>query len=135
MSVSRQPIVAPAAPRGRGPYPQALRVGPLVFLSGQGPLNVETNAPAGGPFEEQVVLTIDNVARILQAAGLTLEHVVKVTVFLSDLARIDEFNAIYSRRFGHPGPARTLVQAGLRGIDVELDVIAVDPRGFGEAAS
>jgi 2-iminobutanoate/2-iminopropanoate deaminase len=133
MKLCKQPIVAPAAPHGRGPYPQALRVGPMVFLSGQGPLDVATNSPADAPFGEQVLLTIDNVDRILRAAGLELDDVVKITVYLSDLSRVEDFNAIYSTRFSNPRPARTLIQAGLRGIDVEMDVIAVDTRGFAEA--
>ncbi len=116
------------APKGRGPFPQAVRAGPFVFLSGQGPLDPQTNARIAGEFKEQVERTFDNIAAILAAAGLTLESIVKITVYLSDLARIPEFNALYEARLGRHRPARTLVQAGLRGIDVEMDVIAFDTR-------
>ncbi len=127
MSAFKAAVVANDAPRGRGPYPQALRVGPLVFVSGQGPLDPKENRPKGGSFSEQVHLTFQNITSILAAAGLSLEHVVKITVYLSDLSRVEEFNTIYSAVVPEPRPARTLVQAGLRNIDVEMDVIATDP--------
>jgi 2-iminobutanoate/2-iminopropanoate deaminase len=127
MNAFKQQIHAPAAPTGRGPYPQALRTGPLVFVSGQGPLDPQENRPLGGTFAEQVRLTFDNVRAILGAAGLSLADVVKVTVYLSDLARVPEFNELYTAIIPEPWPARTLVQAGLRNIDVEVDVIAADP--------
>lgn len=128
MSERSSTISTEQAPKGRGPFPQALRAGPLVFLSGQGPLDPKTNAPIVGGFQEQVERTFDNIAAILAAAGLTLQNVVKITVYLNDLARIAEFNALYQARLGEHLPARTLVQAGLRGIDVEMDVIAIDAR-------
>ncbi len=127
MSAFKEAIVANDAPRGRGPYPQALRVGPLVFVSGQGPLDPKENRPKGGSFSEQVHLTFQNIKGILAGAGLSLAHVVKITVYLSDLSRVEEFNTIYSAVVPEPRPARTLVQAGLRNIDVEMDVIAADP--------
>ncbi|MCW5750703.1 MAG: hypothetical protein KIT81_06110 [Alphaproteobacteria bacterium] len=127
MSYEKRPIIVDQAPRGRGPYPQALRCGPFVFLSGQGPLSRETNAPIDASFAEQVELTLDNVSAILTGAGLSLQHVVKVTVYLTDLAWVGEFNALYQKRMPEPRPARTLVQAVLRGIDVEIDAIAMDP--------
>jgi 2-iminobutanoate/2-iminopropanoate deaminase len=126
MSGFKEAIRAPQAAAGRGPYPQALRVGPLVFVSGQGPLDPAENQPRAGSFEEQVRLTFANVKAILVAAGLSLADVVKVTVYLSDLGRVPEFNGLYAAEMPEPRPARTLVQAGLRNIDVELDVIAAD---------
>jgi 2-iminobutanoate/2-iminopropanoate deaminase len=135
MTYSKKHIAVQDAPTGRGPYPQAVRCGPWVFVSGQGPLSTVTNAPIEGSFAEQVHLTLDNVAAILAGARLGLEHIAKVTVYLSDLAMVEEFNAIYVTRMPEPRPARTLVMAGLRGIDVELDVIALDPRGPAGAAT
>jgi len=128
MSAFKESISAPKAAAGRGPYPQALRVGPLVFVSGQGPLDPAENRPKTGTFEEQVRLTFRNVTAILAAAGLSIADVVKVTVYLSDLSRVPEFNVLYAEEVPEPRPARTLVQAGLRNIDVELDVIAADRR-------
>lgn len=127
MTFHKNIIVAENAPKGRGPFPQAVRSGAMVFVSGQGPLSAETNAPVAGDFAGQVLRTLDNVAAILAATGLDLRHIVKMTVYLSDLARVEEFNEIYRKRMPEPWPARTLVAAGLRGIDVEIDAIAIDP--------
>lgn len=115
------------APTGRGPFPQAVAVGSLVFVSGQGPLSPETNQPISGAFEAQVHQTFANIEAILRAAGLGLDHVAKVTVYLTDVGNVPAFNRIYQQLMPAPLPARTLVQAGLRGIDVEIDVIAVHP--------
>ncbi len=123
----KTPIQTSGAPAGRGPFPQALVAGPFVFVSGQGPLLAATNAPERNDFKEQAKLTLTNVAVILAAAGLGMQHIVKMTVFLSDLTHIPAFNEVYAQMVPEPRPARTLVQAGLRGIDVEVDVIAMDP--------
>jgi len=123
----KRALTTPDAPAGRGPFPQAVLIGSLVFLSGQGPLGPDSNEPIAGGFAEQVRQTFGNVEAILRAAGLSLEHVVKVTVYLSDIGRVPEFNALYERLMPEPYPARTLVQVQLRGIDVEMDVIAVHP--------
>ena len=121
-----------AAPAGRGPFPQALAAGPFVFVSGQGPLLPDSNEPARGEFAAQVRQTLANVGAILCAANLGMEHIVKMTVYLSDLANVPAFNEVYERLIPEPRPARTLVQAGLRGIDVEVDVIAMDPKRMPE---
>lgn len=123
----KRTVSTPLAPAGRGPFPQAVAVGPLVFVSGQGPLSPETNQPICDGFETQVEQTFANAAAILRAAGLGLEHVVKITVYLSDVGNVPEFNRIYERLMPAPLPARTLVQVVLRGIDVEIDVIAAHP--------
>lgn len=115
------------APAGRGPFPQAVAIGSLVFLSGQGPLSVETNQPISGTFEEQVHQTFANVEAVLRADGLDFGHIAKVTVYLTDLGNVSAFNRVYERLMPAPRPARTLVQVGLRGIDVEVDVIAIHP--------
>jgi len=124
---SKRHVTSHDAPAGRGPFPQAVRVGPLVFVSGQGPLSPQTNRPIEGDFAAQTRQVFANVGHVLQAAGLELAHVVKVTVYLSDIDRVPEFNTLYEAWMSQPFPARTLVQAGLRGIDVELDVIASQP--------
>lgn len=123
----KQSVTSSQAPAGRGPFPQAVQVGPLVFLSGQGPISRETNRPIEGNFTAQVRETFANLENILRAAGLSLAHVVKVTVYLTDIARVPEFNHLYEELMPKPYPARTLVQVGLRGIDVEMDMIAAHP--------
>ncbi len=131
MTLEKKTITAKDAPKGRGPFPQALRCGPMVFVSGQGPLSAKSNSPILGTFAEQAALTLDNVAAVLTAAGLGLQHVTKATVYLSDLSFVEEFNEIYRRKMPEPWPARTLVSVGLRGIDIEIDVIAIDPNAAG----
>ena len=123
----KQSVMSSEAPAGRGPFPQAVQVGPLVFVSGQGPISRATNRPIDGDFSAQVRETFANLDNILAAAGLSLAHVVKVTVYLSDIARVPDFNRLYEVLMPKPYPARTLVQAGLRGINVEMDVIAAHP--------
>jgi 2-iminobutanoate/2-iminopropanoate deaminase len=130
MNSARQPILTDRAPKGRGPFPQALRVGQFVFVSGQGPLDPATNAPILGSFSDQVHRAFDNLEAVLAAARLDMSSLAKVTVYLSDLDNIPTFNVIYEKRVPSPFPARTLVQAGLRGIDVEIDVIAIDPHSL-----
>jgi 2-iminobutanoate/2-iminopropanoate deaminase len=131
MTFEKRIIESSDAPKGRGPFPQALRCGPMVFVSGQGPLSPSTNAPIGGNFAEQAAQTLRNVEAVLAASGLGLQHIVKATIYLQDLSRVEEFNEIYRTMMPEPWPARTLVSAGLRGIDVEIDVIAFDPDGKG----
>lgn len=124
----REPVIAQDAPKGRGPFPQALKAGPFVFLSGWGPLDKETNAPIQGDFEQQVRQTLDNISAVSDASGLGLSKAVKIVVYLTDLANIPQFNEIYKEYFPDENcrPARTLVQAGLRGIDVEIDVVLME---------
>jgi len=131
MTFEKRIIASNDAPKGRGPFPQALRCGALVFVSGQGPLSPSTNAPIGGTFADQTTQTLRNVEAVLAASGLGLQHIVKATIYLQDLNRVEEFNEIYRKIMPEPWPARTLVSAGLRGIEVEIDVIAIDPEAKG----
>jgi 2-iminobutanoate/2-iminopropanoate deaminase len=117
----RQYIYTENAPKGRGPFPQAVKVGPFLFVSGMGPLDKDTNAPIQGTFEQQVRLTLENIKNIVNAAGMKMEDAVRITIYLTDLSKIPEFNEIYKEYFPGDRPARALVQAGLRNIDVELE--------------
>jgi 2-iminobutanoate/2-iminopropanoate deaminase len=116
-------VYTPEAPKGRGPFPQGVRYGDMLFVSGTGPLDPQRNEPDVGSFEHEVELTLRNLAKIAGAAGCRLADAVKLTVYLADLANVPEFNAIYGRFFRTHLPARTLVQVGLRGIQVEIDGI------------
>lgn len=112
------------------PYSPAIACGDLVFVSGQGPLDVETMRFVLGDIEQQVQLTLDNVRRVLEAAGCTLDDCVKVQVHLRDIGDFERFNRVYEKNFSKPYPARTTVQSGLAaGIAVEIDAVAV--RGCG----
>jgi enamine deaminase RidA (YjgF/YER057c/UK114 family) len=96
-------------------------------LSGKGPLDPPTNEPIFGSFAEQVRQTFDNVGAILATAGLGLERSAKPTDYLSDFTWVTEFNEFYTVHIPEQRSAPMLVQAGLRQIDVEMDIITVDP--------
>ncbi|MGC9348495.1 MAG: Rid family detoxifying hydrolase [Anaerolineae bacterium] len=116
-----------AAPTG--PYSQAiLAEGRMVFVSGQGPVDPETGEFRFGSFREQAELTFQNVTTLLEAAGTSWEHVVRVGVFLADLENFAEMNEIYKSYLTEPYPARTTVRAGLSPqMLIEVDCIAVVP--------
>jgi len=119
-------IVSSRAPRALGPYPHARRVGNLLFLSGIGPRHPKTEQVPDG-IEAQTRACIENVKVILEDAGSSLERVVDVTVFLTDLERdFAAYNRVYGEYFGTIRPTRTTVGvAALPGpISVELKVIA-----------
>jgi 2-aminomuconate deaminase len=119
-------VVSSRAPRPVGPYPHARRFGNLLFLSGIGPRDRETDAIADG-IEAQTRSCIENVKAILEDAGSSLEQVIDVTVFLTDLARdFAAFNRVYGDYFGAIRPTRTTVGvvALPTPISIELKVIA-----------
>lgn len=108
-----------------GPYSPGLRVGSMVFVSGQGPVNSEGEI-VGTDISEQALTTLNNIKRILEAAHLGMDDVVKATVYLSDLDDFKEFNEIYKKFFPGIKPTRTTVGCNLiGGILIEIDVIAM----------
>lgn len=121
----KQEIRTEQAPRPAGPYSQGIKVGNVVYTAGQGPLDQETGNVVGDSIEEQTAKTIENIQQILEAAGASLQDVVKTTVHLSDLADFEAFNNVYKRYFTEPYPVRTTVGSQLLGIKVEIDAIAV----------
>jgi 2-iminobutanoate/2-iminopropanoate deaminase len=119
-------ITTDKVPAPVGPYSQALAAGPLVFVSGQIPLNAQGRL-VEGDIVIQTVQVIENLKAILAAAGLALKDVVKTTVYLADLADFAEMNRAYAEFFPQAPPARTTIQAaGLpRGVSVEIDAVAL----------
>ena len=110
-----------------GPYSHAVVANGFVFVSGQGPIDPATGrAPA--EFAEQVRQTMRNLATVLDAAGSTLDDIVKMNCYLTDLTRFKEFNEIYRQSMPPGFPARTTVATGLLGILVEIDCIAIQSR-------
>jgi 2-iminobutanoate/2-iminopropanoate deaminase len=120
---ARRRIVDPFAAPNTGAYSPALRVGPWVMVSGQGPID-EKGAIVEGDVGAQTELTMENVSRLVEAAGGTLDDVVKCTCFLGDIADFQAFDAVYRSFFRDPLPCRTTVEAGLDGIRVEIDAMA-----------
>ena len=113
------------APAAIGPYSQGLKVGDLVFVSGQIPVNPETGVMAE-TVEEQARQSLTNLGNILKEAGLDYSNVVKTVVFLSDLNDFAAVNAVYETFFTAPFPARSCVQvAGIpKGAKLEIECIA-----------
>jgi 2-iminobutanoate/2-iminopropanoate deaminase len=114
------------APAAIGPYSQAIRSGNLLFCSGQTPLDPETMALVGENVEEQTEQALKNLSAVLESAGLSLESVVKTSVFLQTMNDFPEMNAAYERIFGEHKPARTTVAVYQNplGARVEIDCIA-----------
>ncbi len=118
-------VVADAPPPG-GHYSQGIAAGPLVFVAGQGPLDVTTETVPEG-ITAQTTQVLRNVEAILRGAGCSPANVVKVTAHLANLDDFDAFNAAYAEFFLEPLPVRTTVGSALKGILVEIDVIAYRP--------
>jgi len=120
-------IATTDAPAAVGPYSQAIAVGNMLFCAGQIPLDPVTNELVGPDVTAQAERVCQNIAGVLKANDMTFANVVKTTVFLTDLANFAAMNAVYSKYFTEPFPARSTIQvAGLpRGADVEIEVTAV----------
>lgn len=115
------------APAAVGPYSQAIAVGNMLFCAGQIPLDPATGDLVGTDVTAQTERVCQNIAGVLKANDMSFANVVKTTVFLTDLANFAAMNAVYSKYFVEPFPARSTIQvAGLpRGAQVEIEVTAV----------
>lgn len=126
-TLRRHTIHTPDAPPAIGPYVQAVRVGDFVFVSGQIPIDPATGEVVPGTIEEQTHRVMRNLAAILQAAGSSLEKVVRTTVFLADLNDFARMNDVYAQYFPEQKPARSTVQVARlpRDVKIEVDAVAV----------
>jgi 2-iminobutanoate/2-iminopropanoate deaminase len=126
----RKQIIAEKGAKPQGPYsPAIVASGPTVYVSGQGPIDPDTGTLRSGSFREQAELTFQNITTLLEAAGTSWAHVVKVGVFLADLRNFGEMNEIYKTYLTEPYPTRTTVQAVLPpNMAIEVDCIAVIPQ-------
>lgn len=120
----KQEIRTNQAPAPGGSYSQGLKIGNRVYVAGQTPKSPETGQIVGTTVAEQTHQVMKNIEAVLVAGGATLNDVVKSTCHLSDNNDFDAFNAVYEQYFQAPRPVRTTVQSGLKGILVEIDVIA-----------
>jgi reactive intermediate/imine deaminase len=123
--MSKKAIHSDNAPAAIGTYSQAIRTGDLVFLSGQIPLVPATMEIVTGDFEARARQVFDNLAAVAEAAGGDLDKVVKLTVFLTDLANFATVNSVMADYFSEPFPARAAVGVASlpKGVDVEADAI------------
>jgi 2-iminobutanoate/2-iminopropanoate deaminase len=116
-----------AAPAPVGAYSQAIRLGELVFVSGQIPLDPESGAIVPGEIEDEARQVLNNLKAVLEAAGSELARVVKATVYLTDMSLFPRINAVYAEAFDtDPAPARATVEVSALplGARVEIDAIA-----------
>jgi 2-iminobutanoate/2-iminopropanoate deaminase len=125
--VARQAVTSAGAPAAIGPYSQAIAAGPLLFCSGQIPLDPATGKIVEGGIAEQTRRVLENVGAVLAAGGASFATVVKTTVFLADMAEFSAMNEVYGQFFTAPAPARSTVEAARlpRDARVEIEVIAV----------
>ena len=128
MSIERILPTGGASPRGH--YTPAMRAGDFVYVSGQGPIDPVTDQLAAGDVEFQTRLTLSNVRRILEAAGVGITDVVKCSVFLRDISEFHNMNRAYAAFFGDHKPARTTIEAKFHQAEmlVEIDCVAYKPR-------
>jgi 2-iminobutanoate/2-iminopropanoate deaminase len=120
-------VFTPRGPKPIGPYSQAIRANGFLFVSGQVGFDPQTGEFVGNDVKSQTQRVMENLKAILEAAGVTLHHVVKTTVFLKDMNDFPTMNEVYAKYFSAAPPARSTVQAARLPKDalVEIDVIAV----------
>ncbi|NJP05600.1 MAG: RidA family protein [Chloroflexaceae bacterium] len=127
--MDRHVIQTDNAPAAIGPYSQAIASGPLIFVSGQIPLDPTTGTLITGDIASQTRQVLHNAQAILQAAGSSLEQVVKTTVFLADINDFAAMNTVYAEFFGDTVPARSAMQVAAlpKGARIEIEMIALRP--------
>lgn len=123
--MSRETVSTPDAPAAIGPYSQAVRAGDLLFLSGQIPLDPATMEIVEGDFKDRAHRVFRNLQAVAAAAGATLDHAVKVNIYLTDLGNFAEVNEVMARYFNQPYPARAAVGVASlpKGVDIEVEAV------------
>ena len=121
----KQVIHTDSAPAAIGPYSQAIRIGDLLFVSGQVPIDPSTGAIVEGDISVQARQSLNNLKAILNAAGTNMGAVVKTTVFLADMNDFAAMNEVYAQFFQEPFPARSAVQVGRLHKDAKVEIEAI----------
>ncbi len=126
--MEKKPVQTSAAPSAIGPYSQAIRIGDFLYTSGQIALNPDTMEMVNGGIEEQTERVLTSIEAILKADGLNMGHVIKTTVYLTDLAEFSRMNQVYEKFFEKTKPARACVQVAAlpKGAKIEMDAIAAE---------
>lgn len=115
------------APKAIGTYSQAIKSGSTVYMSGQIPLDPETMEIVSGDFKSRVKRVFDNLSAVAEAAGASLSHIVKLTIYLTDMECFPDVNEVMAEYFEEPYPARAVIAVSAlpKGVDVEMDAILV----------
>lgn len=123
----KQMIVTDQAPMAAGPYSQAIKAGSTVYLSGQIPLDPKTNEMVQGNIEQHIKQVIKNLAAVAESAGGSLNDIVRITVYLTDLQNFPIVNELMAAHFKEPYPARTTIQVSAlpKQAAVEMDAVMI----------
>lgn len=127
-TTKKEVVSTPNAPAAIGPYSQAIKVGGMVFLAGQIPLDPKSGKVAGTTIEEQTRLVLDNLKAVVEASGLTMADIVATQVFMSDLNEFPKMNGVYGEYFKDAPPARATVQVARLPRDVKIEIAATAAR-------
>ncbi len=130
MDTSKKEVIrTDKAPQAIGPYSVAIRYQNLVFASGQIPINPQTGELVGGEIEQQTHQVLTNIKNVLEAAGSSLEHALKCTVFLKNMGDFSRMNAVYAEYFKVDPPARSAIEVAAlpKGAAIEIEAIAYIP--------
>jgi reactive intermediate/imine deaminase len=127
--MSKEIIHTDKAPKAIGTYSQAVKHQGLVFISGQIPLDPDSMELVAGGIEAQITRVFDSLSAVCSAAGGSLDDIVKLTIFLTDLGNFPQVNTIMGQYFSAPYPARAAVEVSAlpKGVDVEMDAILAAP--------
>jgi len=130
MRWQKDTVATEKAPKAIGPYSQAVKVGPLVYTAGQIGIDPATGEIVPGGIEAETRQALTNLKHVLEAAGASLDMVVKTTVFLRDINDFARMNAVYAEFFTEGFPARSAVQAAAlpKGAAVEIEAVAYVPK-------
>ena len=125
--MGKKVIQTEKAPKAIGPYSQAIQAGNFLFLSGQIPLDPKTGELVKGDIRKQTQQVLENIKGILESQGLGMENVVKVTIFLEDIANFNQVNEVYATYFPSSPPARSTVEVTKlpRDADIEIEALAI----------
>ncbi|MHA2002888.1 MAG: RidA family protein [Candidatus Thorarchaeota archaeon] len=125
--MSREVVSSDKAPKAIGPYSQGIKANGFVFCSGQIPYDREKDEMVSGSITDQTKQSLKNITAVLEAAGSSMDKVVKVSVFLKDMDDFSEMNAEYAKWFSDSPPARAAVQVARlpKDVDIEIEAIAV----------
>ena len=127
IKMSKEIVSTENAPQAIGPYSQAVKAGNLMFISGQIPLDPKTGDLVSESIEDQAKQVLDNVKSICEASGNSLDDIVKISIFLTDLSNFSVVNDVMKEYFSEPYPARATVEvSGLPlGVNVEIEAIVL----------
>jgi 2-iminobutanoate/2-iminopropanoate deaminase len=125
--MTKKVIQTEKAPKAIGPYSQAIQAGNFLFLSGQIPIDPKTGELVKGDIRKQTQQVLENIKGILESQGLGMENVVKVTIFLEDIANFNQVNEVYATYFPSSPPARSTVEVTKlpRDADIEIEALAI----------